>query len=147
MAEIKRVASMIPFLALRPDEFWVVRIMSRAIVDIKGDKRDCLTVHVYDTGRGPVPTIDRIIPALGINTPSPVLIGAHKALVDGFGLPGDKPEIGDKAGTFWLLKYNGQKSVGGSRKFNQWEMFEITLSEAELKTFNIDPVAKPGGKK
>ena len=147
MAELKRVNTMTPFLMLKPDEFWLVRVMDRGMVDIRGEKRDCLTLGVYYTGRGPIPNVETLMPSFN-NTPSPVLIGTHKAIADGMELDTKNPTLTPKIrGSFWVLRYNGQKSLGGARKFNQWEMFELSLSEAELKAFRVEPLLASAGKK
>ena len=124
MARMRRLTSMIPFLQFRAGEWWVCRIVKRESVEIKGESRDCYHLLLFYAGQGSVPPVDDIVGLLG-NSPTPVLIGANKAVEDA---------VGDAcAGKFIVLRFDGQKKLAGGKKFNQWSVDEIELDADELE--------------
>lgn len=133
MAQLKQKSSMTPFLRISAGEFFVTRLISRELVIIKGEERDCLVVDVYHAEKsdGNLPGAADIVKMLN-NTPVRSLIGANKAIVDALWVFDDENKLKhDPTGGFYLFSYGGKQKISGGKSFNSWQVYDITLTDSE----------------
>jgi hypothetical protein len=118
---------MVPFLSLEKGDWWLARCTGRdKELMIKGSKTDVVKFEIYGTGAiaDGLPGDQKTIEPMLKRTPTPVLTGANKAIVEAlyFDAAGKPAE---PKGKLFLIAFSGKKEIAGGRSFNQWDIYEI----------------------
>lgn len=118
---------MVPFVRVEAGAFLFCRVLEKLTVDIKGDLRPCVRVNLYFHGKDRAPVVDDLIGMLTSVTPQEVLLPFNKAFQDAF------TDDMDITGLLLTVRYEGQKEIGGGKRFNRWDIAEVVLTESERK--------------
>lgn len=134
MANLQSKNTITPFLRVSAGECFIVKLLARELVSVKGEDRDCLRVEVYYAGKredGALPGSSEIVKAL-CGSPVESLIGANKAITDALFQYNDKNElVSDPTGGYFVFTYDGKQKIAGGKSFNSWGVYAVTLTAAE----------------